>query len=78
MVLSADWFCPPSGLAAGHGTIGAHEGTFQPDNCRNREEALRRRARQIQALARTLGPLAGVVATACGAIYTGSKSIIPS
>ncbi len=42
------------------------------------EEALRRRARQIQTLARTLGPLAGVVATAYGAIYTGLKSIIPS
>jgi hypothetical protein len=40
------------------------------------EEGMRRRARRIQDLMRTLGPLAGVVATAAGSIYTGLKGIL--
>jgi hypothetical protein len=40
------------------------------------EEGLRRRARRIQDLMQTLGPLAGVVATAAGSAYTGLKGIL--
>ena len=40
------------------------------------EEGLRRRARRIQDLMQTAGPLAGVVATAAGSAYTGLKGII--
>lgn len=40
------------------------------------EDTIRRRARRIQALAQTVGPLAGVVATAAGSIYTGLKGIL--
>jgi hypothetical protein len=40
------------------------------------EEGLRRRARRIQDLLQTLGPLAGVVATAAGSAYTGLKGIL--
>jgi hypothetical protein len=40
------------------------------------EEGLRRRARRIQDLIQTLGPLAGVVATAAGSVYTGLKGIL--
>jgi hypothetical protein len=40
------------------------------------EEQLRRRARLIQDLTRTAGPLVGVAATAVGSIYTGLKGII--
>ncbi len=36
---------------------------------------MRRRARRIQNLMQTVGPLAGVVATAAGSIYTGLKGI---
>jgi hypothetical protein len=39
------------------------------------EETLRRRARRIQDLMQTLGPLAGVVVTAAGSIYTGLKGV---
>ena len=38
-------------------------------------ETMRRRARRIQDLMQTIGPLAGVVATAAGSIYTGLKSV---
>jgi len=37
---------------------------------------LRRRARRIQELIKTLGPLAGLVATAGGSIYTGLKGVL--
>lgn len=37
---------------------------------------LRRRARRIQDIIRTLGPLGGVAATAGGSIYTGLKSVM--
>jgi hypothetical protein len=37
------------------------------------EEGLRRRARRIQEMARTMGTLAGFLATASGAVYTGLK-----
>lgn len=47
-------------------TLGHHVG----------EEGLRRRARRIQDLMRTVGPLAGVVATAAGSAYTGLKGVI--
>jgi hypothetical protein len=40
------------------------------------EEQLRRRARTIQDLIRTIGPLVGVMATAGGSIYAGLKSVI--
>ena len=39
------------------------------------EEQLRRRARTIQDLLRTVGPLMGIAATAGGSIYAGLKSI---
>jgi hypothetical protein len=39
-------------------------------------EVMRRRARRIQELLKTLGPLAGVVATAVGSIYTGLKGVL--
>ncbi len=42
------------------------------------EEQLRRRARLIQDLMRTIGPLAGVVMTAAGSIYAGLKGVIGS
>ena len=37
------------------------------------QETMRRRARRIQDLMQTVGPLAGVVATAAGSVYTGLK-----
>ena len=37
------------------------------------QEMMRRRARRIQDLMQTVGPLAGVVATAAGSVYTGLK-----
>ena len=40
------------------------------------EEGMRRRARRIQDLMQTAGPLLGVVATAAGSIYTGLKGIL--
>lgn len=40
------------------------------------EEGLRRRARRIQDLMHTVGPLAGLAATACGSIYAGLKGIL--
>jgi hypothetical protein len=40
------------------------------------EDAMRRRARRIQDLMQTVGPLAGVVATAAGSIYTGLKGML--
>ena len=39
------------------------------------EDTMRRRARRIQDLMQTVGPLAGVVATAAGSIYTGLKGV---
>lgn len=39
------------------------------------QETMRRRARRIQDLIQTVGPLAGVVATAAGSIYTGLKGV---
>jgi hypothetical protein len=48
------------------GLLGQHVG----------EEQLRRRARSIQRLLTTVGPLVGVVVTAGGSIYTGLKSIL--
>jgi hypothetical protein len=47
------------------GVLGQHVG----------EEQLRRRARTIQDLLRTAGPLVGIVATAGGSIYAGLKSV---
>jgi hypothetical protein len=47
------------------GLLGQHVG----------EEQLRRRARTIQGLLTTAGPLIGILATAGGSIYTGLKSI---
>lgn len=47
-------------------TLGQHVG----------EEGLRRRARRIQDLMQTAGPLGGVIATAAGSAYTGLKGII--
>lgn len=38
-------------------------------------ETMRRRARRIQDLMQTVGPLAGVVVTAAGSIYTGLKGM---
>jgi hypothetical protein len=40
------------------------------------EEQLRRRARLIQDLLRTVGPLIGVAATAIGSIYAGLKGLL--
>jgi hypothetical protein len=40
------------------------------------EEALRRRARRIQELSKTVGPVIGLLTTAGGAIYTGLKGIL--
>ncbi|WFU38459.1 hypothetical protein QA640_29065 [Bradyrhizobium sp. CB82] len=40
------------------------------------EEQLRRRARLIQDLMQTIGPLVGVAATAVGSIYAGLKGIL--
>jgi hypothetical protein len=42
------------------------------------EEQLRRRARLIQDLMQTIGPLAGVVVTAAGSVYAGLKGVIGS
>lgn len=42
------------------------------------EEQLRRRARLIQDLMQTAGPLAGVLVTAVGSIYAGLKGVIGS
>jgi hypothetical protein len=39
-------------------------------------EVTRRRARRIQELIKTIGPLAGLVATAGGSIYTGLKGVL--
>lgn len=39
------------------------------------QETLRRRARRIQDLMQTAGPIAGVVATAAGSVYTGLKGV---
>jgi hypothetical protein len=39
-------------------------------------DVMRRRARRIQELINTLGPLAGVVATLVGSIYTGLKGVL--
>src|SRR4051812_29681681 len=39
------------------------------------EEQLRRRARIIQDLLVTVGPLAGVAATAAGSVYAGLKGV---
>ena len=47
------------------GVLGQHVG----------EEQLRRRARTIQDLLRTAGPLVGIVMTAGGSIYAGLKSV---
>lgn len=40
------------------------------------EEQLRRRARLIQDLLQTIGPLAGVMATAVGSVYAGLKGLL--
>ncbi|MFX5812969.1 hypothetical protein ABTE31_19885, partial [Acinetobacter baumannii] len=40
------------------------------------EEQLRRRARIIQELMRTAGPLLGILSTAAGSIYAGLKGIL--
>lgn len=42
------------------------------------EDQLRRRARIIQDLMRTAGPLAGILSTAAGSIYAGLKGILGS
>jgi hypothetical protein len=42
------------------------------------EEQLRRRARLIQDLVQTIGPMAGVAATAIGSVYAGLKGILGS
>jgi hypothetical protein len=39
-------------------------------------ETMRRRARRIQDLMQTVGPLAGMLATAAGSVYTGLKGVI--
>jgi len=39
-------------------------------------DVMRRRARRIQELIKTIGPLAGLVVTAGGSIYTGLKSVL--
>jgi hypothetical protein len=38
-------------------------------------ETMRRRARRIQDLMQTVGPIAGVLATAAGSVYTGLKGV---
>ena len=38
-------------------------------------ETMRRRARRIQDLMQTIGPLGGLIATAVGTIYTGLKGV---
>jgi hypothetical protein len=48
------------------GVLGQHVG----------QEQLRRRARTIQDLLTTAGPLVGIVATAGGSIYAGLKGIL--
>ena len=40
------------------------------------EEGLRRRARRIQDLMQTVGPIAGLAATALGSLYAGLKGIM--
>jgi hypothetical protein len=40
------------------------------------QEGLRRRARRIQDLMHTIGPLAGLAATAAGSIYAGLKGVM--
>jgi hypothetical protein len=40
------------------------------------KETMRRRARRIQDLIRTVGPLVGVLATAAGSVYTGLKGVL--
>jgi hypothetical protein len=47
------------------GVLGQHVG----------EEQLRRRARTVQDLLSTAGPLVGIVATASGSVYTGLKGV---
>jgi hypothetical protein len=39
-------------------------------------ETMRRRARRIQDLIQTVGPLVGVLATAAGSVYTGLKGVL--
>ena len=39
------------------------------------QETMRRRARRIQDLMHTAGPIAGVLATAAGSVYTGLKGV---
>jgi len=39
------------------------------------EDQLRRRARVIQNLMRTIGPLTGIAVTASGSLYAGLKGI---
>jgi hypothetical protein len=39
------------------------------------QETMRRRARRIQDLMHTVGPIAGVLATAAGSVYTGLKGV---
>jgi hypothetical protein len=39
-------------------------------------EMMRRRARRIQDLMKTVGPLAGLVVTAAGSIYTALKGML--
>jgi hypothetical protein len=39
------------------------------------QETMRRRARRIQDLMQTVGPIAGVLATAAGSVYTGLKGV---
>ena len=48
------------------GVLGQHVG----------DEQLRRRARTIQDLLRTVGPLASIVVTASGSVYAGLKGIV--
>ena len=42
------------------------------------KETMRRRARRIQDLLQTVGPLAGMLANAAGSVYTGLKGILGS
>jgi hypothetical protein len=42
------------------------------------EDALRRRARRIQELMKTVGPLVGLLTTVVGALYAGLKGILGS
>jgi hypothetical protein len=42
------------------------------------EDTLRRRARRIQDLMKTVGPMVGLLTTACGSIYAGLKGILGS